>query len=305
MILCCGEALMDMLPDGDAYVPYVGGAVFNTAVALGRLDAPVALVTGLSSDGFGQKISNGLAQSNVRADLAVQSDRPTTLAMVHLTNGQAQYSFYDSGSALRDIAPSDLPPVPDDVQALFFGGISLCNPPVADTLAGMAADQPPERVVMVDPNIRPGFADDEVAYCARLERVLARANIVKVSDDDLHWIVEGDAPLDAKARTLIDKGPTLVLVTRGGDGATAYCASGVEVSQPAEAAQVVDTIGAGDTFNAGCLFALWQAGQLTPQAVADLTAEDLTRTIAFAARAAAITVSRAGANPPWATDLDL
>ncbi|MCV6586784.1 MAG: carbohydrate kinase [Marinibacterium sp.] len=303
MILCCGEALIDMVPRMGAYVPHVGGAVLNTAMALGRLGAPVGLLTGLSSDGFGQQIADALAESGVATDLAVRSDRVTTLAMVHLTDGQARYSFYDRGSATRDIRPADLPDT-GAAGALFCGGISLCNPPGADSFADLAIGWPRDKVVMVDPNIRPGFAEDDAAYRARLARVLGRADIVKLSDADLDWLMLGAGTLDDKARAVQAQGAALVLITCGGDGAIGFGADGLRVQRPAVPAQVVDTIGAGDTFNAGCLWALHQRGALTPDALRMLTKDDLAGIIDFAARVAAVTVSRAGANPPWAHEIE-
>ena len=303
MILCCGEALIDMVPEGGAFVPHVGGAVLNTAVALGRLGAPVGLLTGLSSDGFGQQIQEALRESHVRLDHAVRSDRVTTLAMVHLKDGQANYSFYDAGSATREIRPDDLPDLSSAAPVLFCGGISMCNPPAADSFADLAIHWPQDQLVMADPNIRPGFADDETTYRDRIARVLARADIVKVSDADLDWLFPGPDPLEAKAHALQAKGPELLFVTRGSEGATVFAPKGLRVDRPATLTQVVDTIGAGDTFNAGCLFALHRRGKLRPGDLASLTAEDLAEVLDFAGKVAAITVSRAGANPPWADEL--
>ncbi|MCB4379384.1 carbohydrate kinase [Synechococcus sp. MU1644] len=304
MILCAGEALIDMIPNADgAYVPHVGGAVLNTAVALGRLGERVGLVTGLSSDPFGAMIADHLTASHVSTDHAVRSDRNTTLAFVHLDQGNATYTFYDDETATRNIQPVDIAAVPAGAEAMFFGGISLCNPPVADSLLDLALSQPEDRLVMADPNIRPGFVSDHDGYRARLTKLIERADIVKLSDDDIGWLVP-DGDLDAKARAVLDMGPKLLLLTEGGDGATALLSNGTRVRVAAEKAAVVDTVGAGDTFNAGCLAALRRAGALSPSDVAMLDEGTLTDMLTLAARAAAITVSRAGANPPWQTELD-
>ena len=193
MIICCGEALIDMIsePDGATFVPHVGGAVLNTAVALGRLGVPTSLITGLSSDPFGLMIKTALAASRVSTAHAVHNDRNTTLAFVHLENGQATYSFYDDNTATRKITTADLKTLPDDTEAIFFGGISLCNPPVADTLVEIALAQPADKLVMIDPNIRPSFITDKTAYSSRLKSLLIRADIVKLSDDDINWLIEG------------------------------------------------------------------------------------------------------------------
>ena len=133
MILSAGEALIDMLPRettaGEAaFAPHAGGSVFNTAIALGRLGAPSAFFSGLSTDLFGTVLEEALAASKVDAGLAHRSDRPTTLAFVTLTNGQARYAFYDENTAGRMLSPEDLPRLPETITTCFFGGISLMRP---------------------------------------------------------------------------------------------------------------------------------------------------------------------------------
>lgn len=305
MILCCGEALIDMIPNIDgAYVPHVGGAVLNTAVALGRLGVPTGLITGLSSDPFGVMIAAHMAASNVSRSHVVRSMRNTTLAFVHLDDGQATYTFYDEDTATRAIRPQDIDPVASDTEAMFFGGISLCNPPVADSLLALAMAQPDRRLVMADPNIRPGFVSDHDGYRQRLNALIGRADIVKLSDDDLNWLEPVGATLADKAQAILARGPKMFLLTEGRAGATAFLQGGRHLHEPAVKASVVDTVGAGDTFNAGCLAALRHAGALRPDAIAALSDGDLRTMLSLAARAAAITVSRAGANPPWASELN-
>ena len=138
MILCCGEALIDMIPTPteaglDGFVPHCGGAVYNTAIALGRLGVRTGMLTGLSSDMFGQQLSNGLIASHVDVSHVITSDRPTTLAFVQLVNGHATYDFYDENSAGRMIGQSDMPDLSAEVSALYFGGISLACEPGADS----------------------------------------------------------------------------------------------------------------------------------------------------------------------------
>ncbi|MEL6565437.1 MAG: carbohydrate kinase [Pseudomonadota bacterium] len=304
MILCAGEALIDMIPDETgAYAPHVGGAVLNTAVALGRLGAPACLVTGLSSDPFGQMIADHLHASHVDTSHAVRSNRNTTLAFVHLDQGNATYTFYDAETATSAIQPADLPAVPAGTEAVFFGGISLCNPPVADSLTNMALGVSANTLVMADPNIRPGFARDQAAYRDRLNRLLGRVDIAKLSDDDISWLIP-DGDMAAKAQALLDRGPKMLLLTEGGAGATAYLRGGPSVRAAAQKVTVIDTVGAGDTFNAGCLMALRRAGALSPAALHDLDETALKDMLDYAARVAAVTVSRAGANPPWAHELE-
>ena len=155
---------------------------------------------------------------------------------------------------------------------------------------------------MVDPNIRPGFiAGKEAEYRARIERMVARADIVKLSDEDLHWL-EGQGDLTALARGILAKGPKVVFITEGASGARAVTAT-QDIFVAAQKVTVVDTVGAGDTFNAGVLAALHQAGSLTKDGVAGLSDATLTAALSLGTRAAAVTVSRAGANPPWANEL--
>ncbi|MHC0053814.1 carbohydrate kinase family protein [Actibacterium sp. D379-3] len=306
MILCCGEALIDMLPrrtpaDEPAFAPYPGGAVFNTAIALGRLGAPVGLFSGLSSDMFGDRLRAALAEAGVDASLTVTADRPTTLAFVQLEDGHARYAFYDENTAGRMLTEADLPPLPDAVEALFFGGISLVADPCGAAYEALMARESASRVTMIDPNIRPAFITDEARYRARLDRLIALADIVKLSDEDLRWL-EGEGEIGQLAHGVLAKGPKLVFITEGARGASAFGA-GEGVFLPSQQVQVVDTVGAGDTFNAGVLAALQAAGKLNKSALAGIGAGTMQAALALGTRAAAITVSRAGANPPWAAEL--
>ncbi len=301
MILCCGEALIDMLPrqtsDGsNVFAPHAGGSVFNTAIALGRLNAPVQFFSGLSSDLFGDILQAELKASGVDSSPAAISTRPTTLAFVTLTDGHASYAFYDENTAGRMLALDDLPQT--DAEALFFGGISLVVEPCSSTYEALMLREAPQKVTMIDPNIRPSFITDEAGYRARMNRMLAAADIIKTSDEDLEWIT-GDtdaAPLFETTRAQV------ILLTRGGDGVTVLTRKG-QVNVPAERAKVVDTVGAGDTFSAGFMAHLQNAEMLTKNGIADASLDDLAAAAAFGAKVAAITVSRAGANPPWAAEL--
>lgn len=307
MILSCGEALIDMLPrtstEGEAcFAPYAGGAVFNTAIALGRLGAPSAFFSGVSTDMLGEILAETLAASQVDTSYLSRSDRPTTVAFVKLVNGQATYAFYDEGTAGRMLSPADLPVLRAEVSTLFLGGISLVNDPAAATYEALQAREAGTRVTMLDPNIRPAFiAGKETAYRARIERMIALADLVKLSDEDLHWL-EGPGDPGALARGLLARGPKAVFITEGAKGARAVTAT-QDRFIAATPVTVADTVGAGDTFNAGVLAALHRAGALTKARVAALTAEELDAALTLGTRAAAVTVSRAGANPPWAEEL--
>ena len=306
MILCCGEALIDMLPrtttlGEPAFAPHAGGAVFNTAIALGRLGAPTGFFSGLSTDLMGEILTQTLTASKVDTSLAARSNRPTTLAFVKLVNGQATYAFYDENTAGRLLSPADLPTLPARVNTLFFGGISLVNDPAAATYEALQARESGTRVTMIDPNIRPGFITDPAPYRARITRMMARADIVKLSDEDLHWLM-GAGDLTRLARQIIATGPSLVFLTEGANGARAVTAT-QDRFVAAQKVTVADTVGAGDTFNAGVLAALHRAKALHKPALATLPDPTLDAALTLGTRAAAVTVSRAGANPPWADEL--
>lgn len=307
MILCCGEALIDMLPretvaGEPAFAPYPGGAVFNTAIALGRLGCTTGFLSGISTDLFGAQLTAALAASQVDAGLAIRSDRPTTLAFVTLKDGHASYAFYDENTAGRSLTPADMPALPEAVRALFFGGISLPVEPCGGAYESLMLREAPSRVTMIDPNIRPGFIRDEPAYRARLDRMIAAADVVKLSDEDLRWL-EGPGEIEPLARGLLARGPKLVFVTEGAKGAHGFTAN-LSLFEPSRRVTVVDTVGAGDTFNAGILAALDRAGALDKSALAEAGAELVSACLRLGAAAAAVTVSRAGANPPWAKELE-
>ena len=307
MILSCGEALIDMLPrtttlGEPAFSPYAGGAVFNTAIALGRLGAPSAFFSGISNDMLGHILTETLEASKVDTRYCARSDRPTTVAFVKLVDGQATYAFYDENTAGRLLSQDQLPALPDSVSTLFFGGISLVNDPAASTYEALQTRESATRVTMIDPNIRPGFiAGKEAEYRARIERMIARADIVKLSDEDLHWLM-GSGDISALSRQILEKGPKLVFITEGAAGARAITAA-QDRFVAATRVTVADTVGAGDTFNAGALCALHEAGALTKAALATLTDATLDAALTLGTRAAAVTVSRPGANPPWRQEL--
>lgn len=308
MILCCGEALIDMVAapslDGpDGFVPHSGGAVFNTAIALGRLGARAGMLTGLSRDMFGDQLADALKASDVDTTHIIRSNRPSALAFVKLEDGQASYSFFDENSAGRMIRAEDMPELPSDITALFFGGISLASDPSASAYAALLERQGGSRAVMIDPNIRPLFITDADGYRRRMAAMISQADIVKVSDEDLNWLNPAPLTQAEKISAMLDTGPSVVIVTQGAEGAIATLADGTSIAVPAAKTNVVDTIGAGDTFNAGFLAKLSELDLLTPEALGTLDLDALRDAMTYGARVAAITVSRAGANPPWANEL--
>ena len=302
MILSVGEALIDMLPRispaGEAcFAPYAGGAVMNTAIALARLGSASSFLTGLSTDLMGDVLRDTLKASNVNLDHAVQSDRPTTLAFVKLTHGHASYFFYDENTAGRMMTPADMPTLPTTIKAYFTGGIWLAVEPCGTALEALMTREAAARVTMIDPNVRPGFVRDRAAYTARIDRMIGLSDIVKLSDEDSEWLYGRTDP-----QALLARGAKVVLVTEGSKGATAYTVRGsVHVAAPK--ITVADTVGAGDTFNAGFLAALDRDGLLSKAQVASLSDDALRAALLLGTHAAAITCSRPGANPPWADEL--
>ncbi|MEL7149957.1 MAG: carbohydrate kinase [Pseudomonadota bacterium] len=306
MILCAGEALIDMLPretteGGSAFAPHVGGSVFNTANALGRLGQSVGFFSGVSTDFFGEMLMETLDASNVDSSFTARPDRPTTLAFVKLTDGHATYLFYDENSAGRMLSERDIPALDESVDALFFSCISLAVEPCAATYETLMMREGGTRVTMLDPNIRAGFIQDEATYRARLDRMTAVADLVKVSDEDLIWL-RGAGDLEEKAREMLAMGPSVVCVTEGARGVTAYTENRA-LFVPAPKVDVVDTVGAGDTFNGGFLTGLKELDVLKKDAVRNLSDDQLKDALTLGAKAAAVTVSRAGANPPTREEL--
>ncbi|KFI28740.1 carbohydrate kinase [Haematobacter massiliensis] len=307
-MLCIGEALIDMVPRDlfgrTAFLPLAGGAVFNTAIAARRLGADVAFCCGLSTDMFGEQLAQALLRDGVDISPCPRSDRPTTLAFVSLTDGQARYSFFDENTAARMIQPTDLPDIGSDIGAVFLGGISLVSEPCAttiETFATRAAEA--GRLMMLDPNIRPGFIRDETAYRARLDRLMRKAHVVKLSAEDMVWLLGPVTPAEGAA-ALHALGPRVVLVTEGAEGGSAHLAGGVTKVLPPEVT-VADTVGAGDTFNAGFLASLADAGLLSPEGIAALTAATVAQHLEQAVYASCLSVTRIGANPPSREEMSI
>lgn len=305
MILCCGEALIDMLPrkmdDGaDVFLPVPGGAIFNTAIALGRLGEDAGFFSSISTDMFGQQLISTLNASNVNTKFCVELTNPTTLAFVKLNGGQASYSFFDENSALRNLQNSQLPKLPNSVSTLHFGAISLIPEPCGSAYEKLMQNNR-DKVISIDPNIRLGFIDDEANHRARIMRMIDIADIVKVSDEDLEWIAEGNAPHDV-INSWFNGETKIVLLTKGAEGVTAYTKND-SVHIPAMNIDIVDTIGAGDTFNAGFLTGLKKSALLTKDRLSTITPDQIKPALELATKVAAFTVSKAGANPPWANEL--
>ncbi|GHF13906.1 carbohydrate kinase family protein [Pseudolysinimonas yzui] len=298
-VLVVGEALVDIVRrDGDDAV-HPGGSPLNVAVGLQRLEVPTTLHSSFGADPYGVAIAQHLESSGVAITPGTIGDHPTSVALATIDPaGAASYTF----SIEWDPAPLQV--AAGSVDALHVGSIGAVLEPGATTVERLLAELRASATISYDPNIRPqlmGSADDARP---RVERIIALADVVKASDEDIAWLYPDAMVTDvmAKWRAL---GAGLVVVTRGSDGADAFTAEGpVHVAAPRT--EVVDTIGAGDSFMSGLLAALSDLGVLggdRREALRELSASAVAQVVEFAARCAAITVSRPGADPPMRTDL--
>ncbi|MFF9093159.1 carbohydrate kinase [Streptomyces sp. NPDC014802] len=302
MIVVAGEALIDLVPQGTgalaALRPALGGGPYNTAVALGRLGSPTAFCSRVSRDAFGEALLDGLRAAGVDVSAVQRGPEPTTLAVATIDpGGSAAYSFYVDGTADRLFsAPAALPA---GTTAVSFGTCSLVLEPGASAYEELMRAAAAQGVfTALDPNIRPGLIADADAYRARFKSWLPSVTLLKLSEEDALWL--GGTPQEWLAA-----GPSAVVITQGGDGLTAFTADGAVHSVPGEPVDVVDTIGAGDTVNAALLHGLATRGALSPTALTALGPAGWQDLLRFAARAAALTCSRAGAEPPYARELEV
>ncbi|MBT2402270.1 MULTISPECIES: carbohydrate kinase [unclassified Streptomyces] len=290
MIVVGGEALIDLVPLAQppgALLPRPGGGPYNTALALGRLGAEVAFCSRVSTDGLGESLLSGLRAAGVDLSLVQRGPEPTTLAVPSLApDGSAAYGFYVEGTADRLFT---LPPaLPDGVRALALGTCSLLLEPGASAYEALLRRESQRGLLtLLDPNIRPALIADPALYRARFLGWLPYVSVLKLSEEDAAW-------LGGRVSDWLAAGPSAVVLTRGAGGLTVWTREGAEHSAPSHRISVVDTIGAGDTVNAALLHRLsGMAGQPV----------DWPGVLAYAAHAAALTCTRAGAEPPYAAEL--
>jgi fructokinase len=300
-IVVCGEALLDLVECGEAtYRAYPGGSPANVAVSLARLDVPTALLARLPGGSFGTLLRNHLTGSGVDLGHAVSAAEPATLAAVSYgAGGVADYQFWIGGTADWQWQPSELPdPVPDHVDVVHTGSLALLIEPGASVLTGwLQRLRDRGRVVIsFDPNIRPGLDVDRAAALRRVERQIELAHIVKASAEDLAWLTPKETPQQV-ARRWAGLGPGLVVITLGEQGALAITAGGVRIERPGVSVDVLDTVGAGDAFTAGLLARAHRAGLLA-DGLAEVASGDLAELLNEGITTAALTCTRAGADPP-------
>jgi len=301
LIVVAGEALIDLIVRADGeIVPIAGGSPFNSVRAIARLGLPASWIGGLSSDRFGRMLEGGLAGDGVGRDQVQRTDLPTTLALAELgADGSASYRFYTEATSAPAVLPGPLAGgVAPSARAFLTGSLGLVLEPMASTLEAVALAVPADRIVMLDPNARPSITRDPDAWRARMARVMARADIVKASAEDLEYLRPGES-LEASAAWVKAQGPTVVLVTDGSRPVRVVTGEGTEmvVAPPVD---VVDTVGAGDTFGGAFLACLVHEG-VGPDGLGD--AATVLRAARFAVRASAFVCGRAGANPPTLAEL--
>ena len=310
MILVCGEALIDLfvrVPGGPEMSTHAvaGGSPFNVAVGLARLGVRTAFLSGISRDHFGAFLADRLAREGVDGRFLVRTDRPSPISIVATADdGQPNYTFHGEGAADRSLLLAHLPgALPDDIRALTFGSYSMAVEPVGTTFAALAQREHGRRVISVDPNVRSTVVGDMKSWAVAAERFYRTATIIKASDEDVRLAWGGRVSIADAAAYWQKCGARLVVVTEGAKGATAFSATG-SVSVPGRSVVVRDTVGAGDTFHAALLAQLAKTGRLHPDAIAALDEAAIRELLTYGMAAAAVTVSRDGADLPTTADID-
>ncbi|MFO0991428.1 MAG: carbohydrate kinase [Hyphomicrobiales bacterium] len=311
MFLSCGDALFDLFAGGSDHPAVIqldgraGGAPMNVAIGLSRLGQKVDFFSKVSRDIFGERIMAHLANEGVETGLIIRTEQLSTLAIVSLDSaGAARYSFYIENTADRSISEIELPAaLPNEIKVIHIGGsYSTALEPSASSYAALVARERDRRLICYDPNIRDSVAPDLDLWRARVATLASMAHLIKASEEDLAKLFPGRSA-QSVARDWIAGGASLVLITLGGEGALGFTANGLAARVPGIKVKVIDTVGAGDTFQAATLDWLARKNRLSPEALASLTSQELHAMLTYAAKAAAITCSRRGADLPRASEL--
>ncbi len=307
MIICAGESLIDMISfRGEAeYTPHVGGSNFNSSIALGRLGANSYYFGAVSNDSYGDLVENSLRHSKVKENFVIKTNRPTTLAYADVIDGIAEYTFVDEHSAGRLLDKASLKPFINRVmkaKALLVGGISLQAEPCGSSWQWFIEQVSGYLPIYFDANIRPDFIENKQSYLNRFVELTSKVDIIKISDEDYRYLY-GAQDFNEVSKNWLDNGVKFVILTLGSKGSKVIYENGKEVFAKSEKADVVDTIAAGDTFNAGFLLNLDVQDLLDRESLNTVSETQLTKALTFANKVASITVTRKGANPPWHEEL--
>jgi fructokinase len=293
-----GEVLIDLIPEGADRKPIVGGGPANTAKALAKLGVDTHFIDGISSDQYGQMAKDELKTSGVKLDYVKYSDKPTCLAIVSLSeSGSATYVFVIENTATFDFTANWLPnPQAERPALLHIGTLATVIEPGASVLLDWAKSSAKFAPIVFDPNIRSAVISDRDQYVMQVERWVSISSAIKVSDEDIKWLYPS-LEIKQVVNDWLTKGPSLIVVTYADKGLTGY-RKGELVSVEAVQVKVADTVGAGDTVGAILVEAIVKDG------LDSLTGARLESMLKRAAKAAAITVSRVGANPPTSEELE-
>ena len=302
MFAVCGEALFDVFAAGSTATGLhldarMGGSPFNVAVGLSRLGQRAALVTQISLGFLGDRLMAALAEEHVDTRAIQRSANPTTLSLVGVdAQGVPSYAFYGAGAADRCVDDAVLDLIPAEVRAIHVGSYATVVGKTAATQRRLIDRDHDHRLISFDPNIRLNVEPSAQIWRDQIEWMMPRTHLLKVSEEDLALVLPEVSP-EVFAQRALASGVALVVVTRGENGAVAWT-SRDSLTMPPVPTQVIDTVGAGDTFQAALLTALAEGDLLSPSALRRISRAELERCLWFAARAASITCSRRGADLP-------
>jgi fructokinase len=303
VIVIGGEALVDLVDDDGSPRPVAGGGPFNTAIAFGRLDVPVGFFGAISRDAYGQMLAQQLVGAGVDTSLVRWSDAPTPRAVVHRHgDGKHDFTFDVRATSLADLSPQQLPVLPHNAWGVHVGTLALAVDPPAAAYEALVDREAGNRQIILDPNVRPRIFGDVAAYRRRFERLARLSDLVKLSDDDAAWLYPGRSVEDV-LQLILGFGPRVVAVTKGKNGAVAGSGDAF-VDVPGIRVEVVDTVGAGDSFGAAFVAALVDEGAFGPHATRAADGSVLVHAVSYAVAASAITCTRTGAVPPSRAEIE-
>lgn len=309
MFLCCGDALIDFFASGDSNGAgihldgRVGGSGLNVALGLARLGRPVAFLTKNGSDPCGRRILAFLKQEGIDTRFVIETNRNSTLAMVETdTTGEPRYAFYAEGSADRSLDIKELPVLPGEIRVVHVGSYTTVLEPAASAYLALIRREHAQRFIAYDPNVRLTAVPDPEIWRQSVNSFAASAHLLKLSHEDARQLYPKRG-IESLATDFIHRGVRLIIVTNGREGAIAFTAEGCSAAVPAPPVGIVDTLGAGDSFQAALLAWLERHDALQGAEASALDSDALQAMLGFAARAAAITCSRRGADLPRLAEL--